>query len=83
MVIQDISLVYMITRARGSGSLVGMKLADFVPRRTFFREIAVQGIPASLNMMTVALGMFIINFFVARSGSTEGLAAYGVALRIE
>jgi Na+-driven multidrug efflux pump len=33
--------------------------------------------------MTVALGMFIINFFIARAGSTAGLAAYGVALRIE
>ncbi|MFO8042631.1 MAG: MATE family efflux transporter [Alkalispirochaeta sp.] len=83
VVIQGVSLIYMVTRARACGSFAGMKLADFVPRRAYFREIAVQGIPASLNMMTVALGMFVINFFIARNGSTEGLAAYGVALRIE
>ncbi|MFW5827237.1 MAG: MATE family efflux transporter [Alkalispirochaeta sp.] len=81
--IQGISLVYMLTRARHHGTLAGMRPRDFLPQREYFREIAVQGIPASLNTMTVALGMFIINFFISRSGSTEGLAAYGVALRIE
>ncbi|MEX2443935.1 MAG: MATE family efflux transporter [Alkalispirochaeta sp.] len=83
VVIQGLSLIYMITRARHHGSLAGMRVTDFVPRRAYFREIAVQGIPASINMMTVALGMFVINFFISRNGSTEGLAAYGVALRIE
>jgi putative MATE family efflux protein len=83
VVIQGVSLIYMATRARTLGILAGMKWGDFVPRRTYYREIAVQGIPASINMMTVALGMFVINFFISRNGSTEGLAAYGVALRIE
>lgn len=83
VVIQGVSLVYMITRARRAQSCAGMQFHDYLPQRSFYREIAVQGIPASLNMMTVALGMFVINFFIARNGSTEGLAAYGVALRIE
>lgn len=83
VVIQGISLVYMLLRARSKGSCRGMTFKDYLPIGSFYREIAVQGIPASLNMMTVALGMFIINFFIARSGATEGLAAYGVALRIE
>jgi putative MATE family efflux protein len=83
VVIQGISLVYMLLRARSKGSCKGMTFKDYLPIRSFYREIAIQGIPASLNMMTVALGMFIINFFIARSGATEGLAAYGVALRIE
>jgi len=83
VVIQGISLGYMITRARRHGSCRGTEVRDYLPKKAFYAEIAVQGIPASLNTMTVALGMFIINFFIARSGSTEGLAAYGVALRIE
>jgi putative MATE family efflux protein len=81
--IQGISLGYMLLRARRAGTCAGMRFRDYLPQRRFYREIAVQGIPASLNMMTVALGMFVINFFIARNGSTEGLAAYGVALRIE
>ena len=83
VVIQGVSLVYMIIRARSWGTCSGMRFQDYLPSRSFYREIAVQGIPASINTMTVALGMFVINFFISRSGSTEGLAAYGVALRIE
>ncbi len=83
VIIQGVSLVYMLWRARKQGSLRGMSVGDYIPKGKFFGEIAVQGIPASINMMTVALGMFVINFFIARSGSTKGLAAYGVALRIE
>lgn len=83
VVVQGVSLGYMLLRARRARSCAGMRFRDYLPQRSFFREIAVQGIPASLNMMTVALGMFVINFFIARNGSTEGLAAYGVALRIE
>lgn len=83
VLIQAISVVYMSLRARAIGSFAGVSLRAFVPKISTFREIAAQGIPASLNMMTIALGMFIINFFIARAGSTAGLAAYGVALRIE
>ncbi len=83
VIIQGVSVVYMASRARVHGAFAGATVRSFVPDPATFREIAAQGIPASLNMMTVALGMFIINFFIARAGSTEGLAAYGVALRIE
>lgn len=83
VLIQGINVGYMSTRARAFGSFAGAVPRDFIPKMSTFREIAQQGIPASLNMMTVALGMFIINFFIARAGSTAGLAAYGVALRVE
>ncbi len=83
VLIQGVNVGYMSTRARAFGSFAGALPRDFVPKMSTFREIAQQGVPASLNMMTVALGMFIINFFIARAGSTAGLAAYGVALRVE
>ena len=41
-----------------------------------------QGLPASLNMLTIALGIFVITWFVGRF-SKEGVAAYGIATRIE
>jgi putative MATE family efflux protein len=44
----------------------GLRAADFRPSARTFREIAVQGLPASLNMMTVALGIFVITWFVSR-----------------
>ncbi|RJX24816.1 MAG: MATE family efflux transporter [Acholeplasma sp.] len=47
------------------------------------RDILAQGIPASLNMATIAIGVFIINYFVLQYGGESTVAAYGVSMRIE
>ena len=52
------------------------------PDRRILKAIAGQGIPASLNMMTVALGIFVITWFLSRFGQNT-IAAYGAATRIE
>ena len=62
--------------------LAGRSASDFVPRRSYVREIAGQSIPAGLNFLTIALGAFVINYFVSRFGR-DAVAAYGTALRIE
>lgn len=41
-----------------------------------------QGIPPTLNMSLMALGMFIITYFIAPFGQ-HVVAAYGIAIRIE
>ena len=56
--------------------------AHWRPDRRVLRAIAGQGIPASLNMMTVALGIFVITYFLSGFGQ-KAVAAYGVATRIE
>lgn len=53
------------------------------PDFSCIREIFSQGIPAAFNMVSVALGMFIINFFLNRYGGSRVVAAYGIGLRIE
>ena len=47
-----------------------------------YREIAGQGFPASVNMVTVAVGIFLITWFISFF-SDESVAAYGIATRIE
>jgi Na+-driven multidrug efflux pump len=47
-----------------------------------YREIAGQGFPASFNMVSVAIGIFLITWFISMF-STESVAAYGIATRIE
>jgi len=42
-----------------------------------------QGIPSSLNIATIALGIFVINYYVQLYGGNTTLAAYGIAIRIE
>lgn len=46
-------------------------------------EILKQGIPSTLNTATIALGVFIINYFVLLYGGSDTVAAYGVSMRIE
>lgn len=53
------------------------------PHLENYKNILSQGIPASLNMMTIALGIFIINYFVIKTGGDLAVAAYGISMRIE
>ena len=73
---------YVALRVRRTALGAGLRSRDFQPRAATFREIALQGLPASLNMMTVALGIFVITWFVSRF-SPKGVAAYGIATRVE
>lgn len=59
-----------------------LRIQDFRPDATLLRRIAGQGIPAALNMLTVALGVFVITWFVKHFGK-EAVAASGIATRIE
>lgn len=53
-----------------------------VPQKEYFKEIFEQWFPASLNMLTVAIGIFIITYFVAPFWKVA-VAAYGITTRID
>ncbi len=55
---------------------------NFKPKWKVYKDIIGQGLPASFSMMTVALGAFIITYFVSKFGP-DAVAGYGTALRIE
>lgn len=59
-----------------------MPPALFRPDTALITKIAGQAFPAALNMLTVALGIFVITWFVKHFGK-EAVAAYGIATRIE
>jgi putative MATE family efflux protein len=73
---------YIMLRLRQTPLGREMVGRDFRPSAAAFVDIARQGLPASLNMMTVALGIFVITWFVSRF-SPKGVAAYGIATRVE
>ena len=60
---------------------------DFVPKFNLQRDIIRQAFPASLNTLFIASGFFIITFFASffptQDTSSDSVAAYGIALRIE
>ena len=80
--IQFLGVIYMSNKAIKSGILCQRCLPMFKPEIKYFKEISKQGFPASLNMMTVAIGIFIITYFVAPFGQSA-VAAYGIATRID
>jgi Na+-driven multidrug efflux pump len=51
--------------------------------RTTMLALLKQGLPVSLSNATIAIGIFVIQFFIYRYGNDQTLAGYGVAVRIE
>lgn len=92
MGIQGIALATVVTMALGffyvifkvieAGYLSVTSFSDFLPEKKHFLDIAKQSFPASLNMMTIGIGIFIINFFIKDFGK-PAVAAFGIGTRIE
>ena len=82
VVVQLVGCFYLGYRVYKTG-LIGKSSIKYIrPRLQIYAELARQGFPASVNMATVGLGMFVITYFISRYGR-EGVAAYGAALRVE
>ena len=82
LVAQAVGCVYLAYKVLKSGLVSGDDLAKTLPRLGPFRDIARQGLPASVNMLTVGMGIFVITYFVSLFGK-EAVAAYGSAMRVE
>jgi putative MATE family efflux protein len=82
VVIQGMGCVYLGFKVYRTGLIARLTLRDMRPKAGPLKEIARQGFPASVNMLTVGMGIFVITFFVSEFGK-EAVAAYGIAMRIE
>lgn len=74
--------LYMMWHIRSADDWQKMSKSDLKPDWQVLRQIAAQAMPASFNMMTVGVGIFVIQYYIARF-SNEAVSAYGVATRIE
>ncbi len=82
LIAQFFGVLYMAWKTRQTGLLYRSEGAHWRPQPVELKAIIGQGVPASLNMMTVALGILIITWFLSHFSKTA-VAAYGVATRIE
>jgi len=82
VLIQVVGAVYLGVKVHKSGVIAGKGWRDVLPKAAYFRGIAYQGLPASVNMLTVGTGIFVITYFVSRFGQ-DAVAAYGAAMRVE
>ncbi len=83
IIVQALGSVYLLKKVQHSAwgnfkEAITVKV-DFQT----IKELLYQGIPSSLNTATIALGIFVINYYVQLYGGNETLAAYGIAIRIE
>ena len=83
VLIQVFSCCYLIYKLRQSRLWEGVDYGKLKPQAALFRDIAAQGFPASINMVTVAVGIFVITWFVSQFNVDAGVAAYGIATRVE
>jgi len=79
---QSGGVVFLGRRAWRTGLLHRSTGAVWRPQWPVIKDILAQGIPSSLNMMTMALGVFVITYYLSGFGQNV-VAAYGVATRVE
>lgn len=74
--------LYLWKHVKQSEAYSGLTLAELKPDRAVLLRIAGQAVPAALNMLTIAVGIFVITWFVKHFGK-EAVAASGISVRIE
>ena len=74
--------VYMFAHIRRGVFWKEIRREDFRPHGHTLRQLTAQAGPAAFNMLTVALGIFVIQYFIGKFGDAP-VAAYGIATRIE
>ena len=82
VIIQFFGVLWLAHRVRNSELFNDLPRHLFRPHLPTLRLLMSQAGPAAINMVTVALGVFVISWFVKHFGK-EAIAASGIATRIE
>ncbi len=82
VIVQAGGTIYLLQQVLKTRLITKATLHDLIPDKKIFIDIAKQGFPASINMTSIAIGVFVITYFISLFGQ-EAVAAYGIATRIE
>ena len=80
IIIEFLGFIYLFSVLKKTYLLQNMPTFKFDKNIIF--EFFKQGTPPTINMLLMALGMFIITYYISDFGK-EVVAAYGIAIRIE
>ena len=80
--VEFIGCIYIFFQARKTGLISKETFLYLKPELESFKAIAGQAIPASLNLATIGVGIFVITYFISQFGQ-NAVAAYGIATRVE
>lgn len=82
VIVQILGTAWLYRKVSASPLFALSPTPSLKPEPELIRQILQQAIPSALNMLTVALGVFIISWFAKHFGK-EAVAASGIAMRIE
>jgi len=80
--VEFLGCIYIFYKATKTGLITRETFSHLVPEWKAMREILSQALPASLNLATIGIGIFVITYFISAFGQ-YAVAAYGIATRIE
>lgn len=83
ILIQMAGNIYLYFKVKKSPLIEGKNYKIKIPSFTNVKAILNQGLPASFNMMTIAIGVFVINHYIQKVGGSSAIASYGISTRIE
>ena len=82
ILIQFVGCVYLFLKVNKTELKIVLKIENFFPRRNFLVSIFHQVMPITFSLFLVAIGSFILLFFINIFGDTA-IAGYGVGIRFE
>ena len=82
ILIQFAGCVYLFLKVNKTELKIVLKIENFFPRRNFLVSIFHQVMPITFSLFLVAIGSFILLFFINIFGDSA-IAGYGAAIRFE
>ncbi len=79
---QFIGLIYLIYKISKTEIYISFKKNYLLPKLNLVKELSFQGIPASIGLMMIALGAYILLYFVSSYGN-NAIAGFSSAGRYE
>ena len=79
---QFIGILYLYNKVLKTKIYIYFKYFYLIPNFQTIKNILSQGIPAAIGMLMIAIGSYIILFFVSKFG-TNAIAGYSAAVRYE
>ena len=82
IVIQIINMFYMLSKVLETKIVHFDRLVYFMPNAKIYKTFLQQGLPSSLNMLTMGFGSILLTYFVSHYGY-QAVAGYGIGFRVE
>ncbi len=82
VLVQVINGCYMFYKVLQTKLIHFENIKYFLPHKKIYKDLILQGIPSSMNMLIMAFGSIILMYFVSLYG-VKAVAGYGIGFRVE